>query len=509
MSAESIARWNAIPMKRTFEEIIAEEAGESADDQNPFERDQANFDDDDDDILIASRSPSPGREPKRADDMDIDKYDEYVPGVAREVITVETRINASNKGFAMLAKMGWSEGQPLGLSGDGRTDPVPFAMKADTSGVGKLSQDLRRIEETVAQRRALDAERQQNETLEQRKAREDAVARASAIRNEVTNALAAFYCSLCDKQFKNVAQYDEHTNSYAHHHKVREKDMKASLKGAKGDIEERKAKERKREEKEMKRLAKAAGIKIAAPPKPLGGGAAPKGDAEGTKSGWAAVSSSAPPVASRTTGWAKVSSTVTSSGPAGPAQPSTSQGWAAVAAPAPPPPPTEAPPAPGIPSAPQAGWSRGTTNGGFQSGGYSSLPDSAASPAPPPLSAAPPAPTSALSADSRAATWPQVSGATSEATTAPSGPPPSAPPAWPKFGEGPGPRPPLAASTPSAPAPPPAPAQPVVPAPIATPAVAPVMGVLGEEKAKKPKKPKGVVEENQRQGWQKFKSGRK
>jgi hypothetical protein len=52
--------------------------------------------------------------------MDIEKYDEYVRGPAREVITVETRIKSSNKGFAMLAKLGWSEGQPLGLSADGK-----------------------------------------------------------------------------------------------------------------------------------------------------------------------------------------------------------------------------------------------------------------------------------------------------------------------------------------------------------------------------------------------------
>jgi hypothetical protein len=51
--------------------------------------------------------------------MDIDKYDEYVPGVEREVITVDTKIKSSNKGFAMLTKLGWKEGEPLGLSGDG------------------------------------------------------------------------------------------------------------------------------------------------------------------------------------------------------------------------------------------------------------------------------------------------------------------------------------------------------------------------------------------------------
>lgn len=57
------------------------------------------------------------------DAMDVDegisKYDEYVHGTAREVITVETKIKPTNKGFAMLAKLGWTEGQPLGISGDG------------------------------------------------------------------------------------------------------------------------------------------------------------------------------------------------------------------------------------------------------------------------------------------------------------------------------------------------------------------------------------------------------
>lgn len=52
--------------------------------------------------------------------MDVDKYDEYARGAPREVITVETRIKPDNKGFAMLAKLGWSEGQPLGVSGNGK-----------------------------------------------------------------------------------------------------------------------------------------------------------------------------------------------------------------------------------------------------------------------------------------------------------------------------------------------------------------------------------------------------
>ena len=75
-----------------------------------------NNDSADDQSSILSRTPSPA-----PDDIgSLSKYDEYVRGTPREVITVETKIKPTNKGFAMLTKLGWSEGQPVGLSGDGR-----------------------------------------------------------------------------------------------------------------------------------------------------------------------------------------------------------------------------------------------------------------------------------------------------------------------------------------------------------------------------------------------------
>jgi len=71
-------------------------------------------------MLLVSRSPSP-----KIEAMDIDhedttsKYDEFISKPTLEPVTVDTKIKPSNKGFALLAKMGWSEGQSLGLSGDG------------------------------------------------------------------------------------------------------------------------------------------------------------------------------------------------------------------------------------------------------------------------------------------------------------------------------------------------------------------------------------------------------
>jgi hypothetical protein len=72
-------------------------------------------DESDDDISLVSRSPSPVPQ----NQMDIDKYDDYVRGPVREVITVDTKIKNTNKGFEMLSKLGWVEGQCLGLSPDG------------------------------------------------------------------------------------------------------------------------------------------------------------------------------------------------------------------------------------------------------------------------------------------------------------------------------------------------------------------------------------------------------
>ena len=51
--------------------------------------------------------------------MDITTYDQHHSAPEREVITVETKIKSTNKGYSILTKLGWKAGQPLGLSGEG------------------------------------------------------------------------------------------------------------------------------------------------------------------------------------------------------------------------------------------------------------------------------------------------------------------------------------------------------------------------------------------------------
>jgi len=60
------------------------------------------------------------------DDSDVYKYDEYAQGYEKEAVTVDTRIPSSNKGFGMLMKLGWVEGQGLGVDGDGEFLNVSF-----------------------------------------------------------------------------------------------------------------------------------------------------------------------------------------------------------------------------------------------------------------------------------------------------------------------------------------------------------------------------------------------
>ena len=71
-------------------------------------------------MSLVSHSLSPtSQNDMDVDEVSIQKYDEYILKSAREVITVDTKIKPSNKGFALLTKLGWHEGQPVGLYAEG------------------------------------------------------------------------------------------------------------------------------------------------------------------------------------------------------------------------------------------------------------------------------------------------------------------------------------------------------------------------------------------------------
>ncbi|CAE6454026.1 unnamed protein product [Rhizoctonia solani] len=375
MSEAMIKRWNEITMDRSEGPAAA-----SSKRSRPRSRSPSS-DESEDNISIVSRSPSPP--PRNDKEEDISVYDRYIRGPTHEPVTVNTKISSTNKGFGMLAKMGWKEGEGLGTSGQGRTDPIPFLVKLDALGLGRSSHDERIIESTVSQRRELDSERMIKETEEQRKAREEAVATMEHIKTEVKDTLRSFFCVDCEKQYSNVAQYDEHLRSYAHTHVVRMKEQQATARQRQsGESAARKAKEKKREEKEMRRMAAAAGIKysngpatsssIVVPAQPIvksvatssGSGFAPVSDPPAKRGGWSAVTATPESSASGVRSLAPVSTTVAA--PSG----FKKTGWTAVGAP-----PASSPPSAPVPKTESQDHKRSANKSTnvFMRGGWTTL----------------------------------------------------------------------------------------------------------------------------------------
>merc|ERR1719228_2974918 len=55
----------------------------------------------------------------------------------REEGLAQSIAQPSNKGFAMLAKMGYKAGSGLGKDNTGRVEPIAVTVKADRGGLGR------------------------------------------------------------------------------------------------------------------------------------------------------------------------------------------------------------------------------------------------------------------------------------------------------------------------------------------------------------------------------------
>jgi hypothetical protein len=78
--------------------------------------------------------------------------------VAREA-ALGNELDASNKGFKMMAKLGYKPGTTLGKSTDARTEPIHLSMKEDRGGIGMDSEKKRKMRELIAE-----SERQEKKT---------------------------------------------------------------------------------------------------------------------------------------------------------------------------------------------------------------------------------------------------------------------------------------------------------------------------------------------------------
>jgi hypothetical protein len=68
---------------------------------------------------------------------------------AREA-SLATALPTSNKGFKMMAKFGFKQGDTLGKSEDARKEPVQINIKEDKGGIGLESEKKRKFRETMA-----------------------------------------------------------------------------------------------------------------------------------------------------------------------------------------------------------------------------------------------------------------------------------------------------------------------------------------------------------------------
>ncbi|KAG0167910.1 G patch domain-containing protein 8 [Apophysomyces sp. BC1034] len=241
---------------------------------------------------------------------------------------METHIPETNVGYRLLQRMGWKAGQGLGSQGQGRKDPVPIDLKLDSLGVGKAGEENAYHVSSTAKRKALDSEKQLEETHEEKQQREVKAVRQEAIARELQVVKRAFYCELCDKQYRKISEYEQHLQSYDHHHRKRFKDMKAQARKSsfvQSEKEKKRERERKREERELKRMQEAMRKPTSAPSDKkesvpvahgnVGWTPVPKSSSNESRAGggwttvaapsqtggWATVQTSQPPIVAKTT----------------------------------------------------------------------------------------------------------------------------------------------------------------------------------------------------------------
>ncbi|XP_009402677.1 uncharacterized protein LOC135674601 isoform X1 [Musa acuminata AAA Group] len=191
-----------------------------------------------------------------------------------EQASLDKQLTSSNVGFRLLQKMGW-KGKGLGKNEQGIVEPIKAGIRDPKLGVGKQEEDDFFTSEGNVQRRKLDIELE--ETEENIKKREKAAynrmyvfltgmiyhkgastleEREQKIQSEVKEIKKAFYCNLCNKQYKLAMEFESHLSSYDHNHRKRFKEMKEMHGSSSRD--DRQKREQLRQEKEMAKFAQMA-----------------------------------------------------------------------------------------------------------------------------------------------------------------------------------------------------------------------------------------------------------
>jgi hypothetical protein len=190
---------------------------------------------------------------KRSDDFGLE--------TGPPIIDRDVSLDASNRGYKLLAKMGWKgPAQGLGKLEQGIKEPVKLNLTCGALGVGKLAEVEAMSTEATKERRKLDVEVEQTEAMI--KTKEENAIRISQLEQDIKTMNKEFYCEICDKQYKNVSEMSNHLSSYDHHHKKRMRDLKEdekrrSQKDTVGKDEKRRKEERRRDKEMQERIARA------------------------------------------------------------------------------------------------------------------------------------------------------------------------------------------------------------------------------------------------------------
>eukprot|EP00750_Incisomonas_marina_P025109 INCI5322.4.p1 GENE.INCI5322.4~~INCI5322.4.p1 ORF type:complete len:558 (-),score=100.21 INCI5322.4:1485-2945(-) len=166
-----------------------------------------------------------------------------------------TKLPPTNRGYQMLLRMGWDRSGGLGKNGRGLLEPIKVDAHYNGLGLGKKVEDEEHNAVAAKERRKLAIEKV-DISAEERARRDKTKEKIEATEEAVSEMNKPFYCSDCDKQYTNTMQYQEHMQSYDHHHTVRLKEMKARERTRFGA--DKKAKERAREQKAMRAMMRKA-----------------------------------------------------------------------------------------------------------------------------------------------------------------------------------------------------------------------------------------------------------
>jgi len=158
-----------------------------------------------------------------------------------EMASMDRALDASNKGYQLLLKMGWKENTGLGKNGTGKIEPIRIELKDDSKGMGRKELDEEYVNPDNIKRKLMEYEKEETEELKQkRKLESEQIVQR---KKDVENITESFYCKLCNKRYKRISEYEGHLSSYDHNHTKRLAEVKEMNRRLKSGIKTRKKKE--------------------------------------------------------------------------------------------------------------------------------------------------------------------------------------------------------------------------------------------------------------------------